>query len=93
MLANKVIEKIYHPHNAKEHYQPFMRKKNTKSVKQSKIITYKLKPFENSDIIDIKSVITKHPITLHKLSKTIRQFEEVGSNSSLYSDIKKVKIF
>ena len=27
------------PHNAKEHYQSFIRKKNTKSIKQSKIIT------------------------------------------------------
>ena len=31
--------------------------------------------------------------TLHKLSKIIKQAENVGSNSSLYSDTKKVKIF
>ena len=40
-LANKLIEKIPDPRNAKEHYQSFIRKKNTKSVKPSKIITYK----------------------------------------------------
>ena len=40
LLANKLIEKIPDPRNAKEHYQSFIRKKNTKSVKQSEIITY-----------------------------------------------------
>ena len=32
LLATKLIEKIPDPHNAKEHYQSFV-KKNTKSVK------------------------------------------------------------
>ena len=67
--------------------------KNTKSVKQSEIITYLLKPFENSNIVDMKSVITKHPKTSYKLSKTLRQAEKVRSNSSLYRDTKKVKFF
>ena len=35
LLANKSIEKIPDPRNAKEHYQSFIRKKNTKSLKQS----------------------------------------------------------
>ena len=30
---NKLIEKLPDPHNAKEHYQSFIKKKNTKSVK------------------------------------------------------------
>ena len=65
-LANKLIEKIPNPRNAKEHYQSFIRKKNAKSVKQSEIITYQPKTFENTNIVDIKSVITKHPkTTLH----------------------------
>ena len=81
------------PRNAKEHYQSFIRKKNTKSVKQSEIITYQPKTFENRNIADIKSVITKHPKTSHKLFKTIRQAEKVDSNSSLCSDTKKVNIF
>ena len=76
-----------------EHCQWFIKMKNTKSVKQSEIITYLLKPFKNSDIVDMKSVITKHPKTSHKLSKTLRQAEKVGSNSSLYRDTKKVKFF
>ena len=92
-LANKLIKNIPDPRNAKEHYQSFIIKKNRKSVKQSEIITYQPKTFENPNIVDIKSVITEHPKTSHKLSKTIRQAEKVGSNSSLYSDTKKVKIF
>ena len=46
LLANKLIEKIPVPDYAKDHYQSFIRKKNTKSV------------------------ITEHPKTSHKLTKT-----------------------
>ena len=35
LLANKLIEKVPGPCNAKKHYQPFIRKKYRKSVKQS----------------------------------------------------------
>ena len=73
-----------------------MRKKNTKSVKQSKIITQQSKTFENPNIVDKKSVIIAHSKTLLKLSKIIRQDEKVsqaGSNDSLYSGRKKVTIF
>ena len=73
--------------------QWFIRKKNAKSVKQSEIITYQSKTFENPNIVGIKSVIIEHSKTSHKLSKTIRQkAEKEGSNSSSYSNIKKVKI-
>ena len=34
LLANKLIEKIPNPRNAKELYQSFTKKKNTESVKQ-----------------------------------------------------------
>ena len=44
-----------------------------KSVKVSKIITYQPEPFENPNFVDIKSVITDHPETSRKLSKTVRQ--------------------
>ena len=71
-LANKFIGKISDRRNAKEHYQSFIRKKNRKSVKQSKIITFQPKNFENPNIIDIKPVITEHPKTSYKLFKTIR---------------------
>ena len=40
LLGNKLVKKIPDPHYAKEHYQSIIRKKNTKSEKQSKIITY-----------------------------------------------------
>ena len=93
LLANKLIEKMPDPRCAKEHYQSFIRKKNTKSVKQSKIVTCQPKTFENRNIVDIKSVITEHPKNSHNLSKTISQAEKVGSNSSLYSDTKKSENF
>ena len=35
--------------------QSFIRKKNTKPVKQSEIVTYRPKIFENLNIVDIKS--------------------------------------
>ena len=89
LLANKLLEKIPDPQNVKEHYQSFIRKKNTKPVKQSEIIMYQPKTFRKSNIVDIKSVITEHPKTSHKLSKTIGKGEKVGSNNSLYSDTKK----
>ena len=46
------------------------------------------KTFENLNIVDIKLVIIEHPKTSYKLSNTIRQAEKVGSNSSLYSEVK-----
>ena len=66
LLANKLIEQIPDPYNAKEYYQSFIRKKNTKSVKQSEIFTYQPKVFENSNIVDIKSVIAKHLKSSHR---------------------------
>ena len=35
----------------------------------------------------------EHPKTSHKLSKTVRQAEKVGSNNSLYSNTKKCENF
>ena len=56
LLSNKLVEKLTDPQNAQEHYQSFLQKKNIKSKKQSKIITYQPK---NSNIFDINSVITE----------------------------------
>ena len=67
LLPNKLIEKIPDPRNAKEHYQSFIRKKNRKSVKQSEIITYQPKTFENPNTVNIKSVIIEHPKSSYKL--------------------------
>ena len=92
LQANLEKKKILDPRNAEEH-QSFLRKKNRKSAKQSDIITYQPKTFENPSIVDVKSVITEHSKNLHKLSKTIRKSEKLGSNSSLYSDTKKNKFW
>ena len=89
LLANKLTEKIPNL----QHYESFLRKKNRKSIKQPEAITYQPKTFENPNITDIKSVITEHPKTSHKLSKTIKKGKKVGSNSSLYSDTKKCESF
>ena len=86
LLANKLREKVPDPRNAKKHYRSFIRKKNRKLVKQSEMITYQPKIFENPNIIDIKLVTAKHPKSSHKLSNTIRQAEKVASNSSLCND-------
>ena len=51
LLANKLIEKILDPCTAKEHYQSFIRRKNRKSVKQSKIITYQPKTHPSFQIL------------------------------------------
>ena len=61
LLANKLIEKIPDPHNAKEYYQSYIWKKNRKSVKQSQIVTCQAKTFENLNPVDIKAVVTEHP--------------------------------
>ena len=91
-LANKLIDKIPDPCNAKVQSQSIIRKKSTKSVKKSQIITYQPKTFENPNIFDRKSIITEHAKTSPKLSKTIKQAEKIDSNSCVYSDTKRVKI-
>ena len=93
LIKRQFIKNIPNPRNAKEQYQSFIIKKNRKSVKQSKIITYQPKIFQNPSTVYIKSVITEHPQTSHKLSKTIRKGEKMNSKSSLYSDTKKMKNF
>ena len=101
LVTYKLIEKVPNFRNAKEHYQPLIRKKSRKSVKQSKIITYQPKSYENLNNVDVKSVIVNTwklqnfgaSKNSPKLSKTIKKGENVGSNSSLYSDTKNWKIF
>ena len=69
-------------------------------MKRSKITTQQPKAIENPNITDLKSVFIEHPKIFGKLSKTIRQAEKVSqvgsdknSNSSLYNETKKLKIF
>ena len=73
-----------------------MRRKDTKSVKRSKITTQPLKAMERPNIVGIKSDIIEHPKTSPKLSKIIRKNEnvsQVGSDKTLYSKIKKNENF
>ena len=52
LLSSKLTEKIPDPSNAKEHYRSFVvRKKNTKSVKQSEIITYQPKLLKTQTLL------------------------------------------
>ena len=58
IVACKEINiKIPVSHNAKEHYWSFMKKKNTKWVKQTKINTCQPKTFENPNIVDINQLL------------------------------------
>ena len=65
LFAIKSTKKASDPRHAKEHYQFFVRKKNIKSVKQSKIITQQPKTYEKPNIVDIRSVNTEHLKTSH----------------------------
>ena len=58
-----MTEKISDPSNATEYYNSYLKKKNTKSVKQSKLIIQQLKAVEIPNIVDIKSIIIEHPKT------------------------------
>ena len=51
------IQKIFDPANVKENYNSYLKRKNAKLLKRPKIITQQLKAIENSNIVDIKSVI------------------------------------
>ena len=51
--------------------------KNTKLVKQSKIITQQTKTFENPNIFYTTSVKIEHSKTSHKLSNIVRQAEKL----------------
>ena len=82
LLANKLIKIVLGSCNSKEHYKSFIIKENRKSVKQSEIITYQPKILQNLNIVDEKLIITGHPKTSPKLSKTIKQAKKAGSNSS-----------
>ena len=76
LLATKLTEKIPDVSNAKKYYKSYLKRKNTKFIKQSNIITQQAKTTENLNIVDIKAVIIEHSKTSLKLSKTIRQAEK-----------------
>ena len=75
MLANKFIQKIYDPHNAKEHYQSLIRKKNIKSVKQSEIIIHTQKQKQLSTKVTL-TIYLNQPIL--QLYQTYKKFQEMA---------------
>ena len=69
MFVTKLRGKKPDPKNftniiAKEYYNSYLEKKNTKTVKRSKAIPQQLKAIEQPNIVDIKSVITDFSETL-----------------------------
>ena len=48
------------PCDVKEHYQSFIIKKNTESVKQWNEIVYQTKTFQNPNVVEIKYVTAEH---------------------------------
>ena len=72
-LASKLIKQIPDASNSKEHYQLFLKNKNKKSVKLSKVITQQPKLLKNSNIVGRKLVAIDHPKSSNKLFKTISQ--------------------
>ena len=67
LLVNKLLEKVTDP----------QKQKISKTIRNNYLST------KNPNIVTYKSVITEHPKTSHKLSKTITQTEKIGSNSSI----------
>ena len=57
LLPTKLIQQIPNASNAKGYYQSYLKKKNTKLVKRSKVITQQPKTRGYPNIVDIKSVI------------------------------------
>ena len=54
LRAIKLIEKILDATNSKQYYQFYLKRKNTKLVRWSKIITQEPKTFQNPKSADIK---------------------------------------
>ena len=84
MLATKLTEKLPEkiPSNAGEYCNSYLKRKNTKSVKWSKIITKNPKNFWKPKRCWHKISYYEHPKTSVKLSKTIRKagkLSQIGS--------------
>ena len=63
VASKQINKKIPDPRSSKEHYQSFIRKKDTKLVKQSRLIIYQPNTLENPNTFDMKLAITKHQKT------------------------------
>ena len=62
-------------------------------LEKTVLIKWNVGGLENSNIVEIKSVIMKYQKTSQKLSITIRKAVKVGADCPWYSETKKVKIF
>ena len=60
-LATKLIEQIPSATTAKQSYKSYLKRKSTKLVKRSKIITQQPNIFENPKNVDKRSVTIEHP--------------------------------
>ena len=97
IICNQINKNIPDPSNTKAHYQSYLKKKNTKLTKQSKVIFQQPKTVENPNIVDIKSVFIEHSKTSCKLSKTEKVPQVIGveknSTSPLHSETTKIETF
>ena len=79
----------------------YLKKTNTKLIKESKIFCKQPNTVVNPNIVDIKSVVIEHLETSHNLFKAIRRVEKVSkvsgtsktSDGPLSSETKQVKNF
>ena len=72
----KLTKKIPDSNKTEEYYRYYLNKKK---------ITLQPKLTDNSNIFDLKSVTIRHPKTSHKLPKTIKQAEIIGSGENSIS--------
>ena len=61
MFTTKLRKKKPNPSNSKEYYNFYLKRRNMKSVKQSKINIPQLKAIRSPNIADIMSAITDIP--------------------------------
>ena len=65
-ILAKLTESIPDPSSCQECYNSYLENKSIKSVKQSKIISQRLKAIENPNIVDVKLAILEHPKPSYK---------------------------
>ena len=64
-FVTKLTGNLPDPSTNKEYYNSYLKRRNKKAIKQSKIITQQLKPIINLYTVDIKPVIIEHAKTSH----------------------------
>ena len=78
LYVTKLIEKIPDPRNAKKHYQLFIKKKKiNKTIKNN----YSAAKTVWKPIVDIKSILMKHPKLHIKTKRQAEKVSQVGFNS------------